>query len=173
MRWYLLKCVMLFYLYAKKYKNRLNGSIDIAIWGIEQSDWSRAFKHKSREREFSQIWTLRRKLANYNTLHFRSFPAKINNSILRKSPKSPFLPIFGPFFPFFGKMRILPKNVVRGSLYPLIPSNFMQNIRKIQWANFEQYIKKLILSNCSAHFCSFLPFLGANRHFSRKVISSP
>jgi len=40
-----------------------------------------------------------------------------------------YLPIFGPFFPFFGEMRIFPKNSV--ILYPLMPSNFMQNIKKI------------------------------------------
>ena len=54
------------------------------------------FFHKSREREFSQIWGLRRKLANHNTLHFRSFLVKTT-----------YLPTTGPFF---GKMRIFPKN---------------------------------------------------------------
>ena len=58
------------------------------------------FCPKSREREFSQIWDLRRKLANHITLHFRSFLAKTNDSILRKSPKTL----------FFQKMRICPKN---------------------------------------------------------------
>ena len=62
-----------------------------------------------------------------------------------------------------------PNNDVWSSLYPLMPSNFMQNIKKIQWANFEQYTKKWILSNCSAHFCTFL---GPYRHFSRKVTTS-
>ena len=93
-----LKRLMVFYLYAKKYKKRLNGSKDI-IWKIERSDWSGAFMNKSREWEFSQIWDLCRKLANHNTLHFRSFQEKSNDSILRRSPKSPFLPIFGPFLP--------------------------------------------------------------------------
>ena len=65
------------------------------------------FCPKSREPEFSLIWDLRRKLANHNTLHFSSFLAKTNDSILRKST---LLPIFGPFFPFLGKMRIFPKN---------------------------------------------------------------
>ena len=68
------------------------------------------FCPKSREREFSQIWDLRRKLANHKTLHFRSFLAKTNDSILRKSPKTLFLGLFGPFFPIFQKMRIFPKN---------------------------------------------------------------
>ena len=99
-----LKRVMVFYLYAKKYKKWLNGSKDIAIWEIERSDWVRAFRHKSRERDFSQIWGSRRKLANHNALHFRSFLAKTNDSILRKCKKKTFLPIFGPFFPFWGKL---------------------------------------------------------------------
>ena len=59
----------------------------------------RPFCPKSREREFSQISDLHRKLANHNTLHFRTFQAKYNDSILHKSPKSQFLPIFGPFLP--------------------------------------------------------------------------
>ena len=35
------KRVMVFHLYTKKYKKRSNGSIDIAITRIEQSDWSK------------------------------------------------------------------------------------------------------------------------------------
>ena len=81
-----LKRLMVFYLYAKKYKKRLNGSKDIVIWKIEQSDWSIAFTHKSQELEFSQIWGLRRKLANQKTLRFRRFLAKINDSIMHKIP---------------------------------------------------------------------------------------
>ena len=68
------------------------------------------FCPKSREREFSQIWDLHRKLANHNTLHFRSFLAKCNDSILRKSQKTLFLGLFGHFFPIFWKMRVFPKN---------------------------------------------------------------
>ena len=68
------------------------------------------FSPKSREREFFQIWDLRRKLANHITLHFRSFLAKTNDSILRKSPKTLFLSLFRPFFPIFQKMKIFPKN---------------------------------------------------------------
>ena len=79
------------------------------IWKIERSDWSRAFTYKSREREFSQKWGMRRKLANHNMLHFRSFLAKTNDSILLKSPKSPFLPILDPFlgkWEFSRKIRL-------------------------------------------------------------------
>ena len=97
------KRLMIFYLYAKNYKKRLNCSKDIVIWKIERSDWSRAFMNKSREWEFSQIWDLCRKLANHNTLHFKSFLAKTNNSTWCKSPNPPFLPIFRPFFHFFEK----------------------------------------------------------------------
>ena len=65
------------------------------------------FCPKSREREFFQIWDLRRKLANHNTLHFRSFLAKSNDSILHNSPKTLFLGLFGPLYcptlhPFLG-----------------------------------------------------------------------
>ena len=40
------KCLMLFYLYAKHYKKWLNGSKVIANWEIEWSDWLRAFMTK-------------------------------------------------------------------------------------------------------------------------------
>ena len=68
------------------------------------------FCPKTREREFSQIWDLRRKLANHNTLHFRTFLAKSNDPILRKSSKTLFLGLLGPFFPIFQKMGVFPKN---------------------------------------------------------------
>ena len=77
----------------------------------KDTDWSRAFRPKSREWEFSQKCGLR-KLANHNTLHFRSFLAKTNDSTFHKSPKSLFLPIFGPLsLPFFWeKIRIFVTN---------------------------------------------------------------
>ena len=68
---------------------------------------------KSREREFSQISDLCRKLANHITLHFRSFLAKTNDSIFHKIPKTLFLCHFGSFwtlFPIFEIVRIFPKN---------------------------------------------------------------
>ena len=68
------------------------------------------FWPKSREREFSQIWDFRRKLANHNTLNFRSFLAKTNDSILHKSPITLLLGLFVVFFPIFGQMRIFLKN---------------------------------------------------------------
>ena len=89
------------------------------------------FCPKSREREFSQIWDLRKKLANHNTLHFRSFLVKSNDSILHKNPKTLFLGLFENFFTFFWKIIFFLKNGVLGSLYPLMPSNFMQNMKKI------------------------------------------
>ena len=65
------------------------------------------FCPKSREREFSQIWDFHKKLANHKTLHFRSFLAKNNDSIFRKSPKTlffwPFWAFLGPFCPFLRK----------------------------------------------------------------------
>ena len=88
------------------------------------------FCPKSRERDFSQIWDLHRKLANHNTLHFRSFLAKSNDSNLLKSPKTLFLCLFGHFFTFFWKIKNFLKNCVWGSFYPVMPSNFMQNMKK-------------------------------------------
>ena len=88
------------------------------------------FCPKSRERDFSKIWDLRRKLANHNTLHFRSFLAKSNDSNLHKSQKTLFFRHFWTFFPFFWKMKNFLKNCVWGSFYPVMPSNFMQNMKK-------------------------------------------
>ena len=73
-------------------------------------DFLGPFCPKSQEREFSQVWDLRRKLANHKALHLKSFLAKSIDSILRKSPKTLFLGIFSPFSPIFEKMRIFPKN---------------------------------------------------------------
>ena len=75
------------------------------------------FYPKSREREFFQIWDLHRKLANHKTLHFRSFLAKTNDSILRKSLKTLYLGLFRPFFPIFQKMKIFPKNPTLSLFY--------------------------------------------------------
>ena len=94
-----LKRLMVFYIYAKKYKKRLNSSKDIVIWRIEQSDCSRAFVNKSWKWEFSQIYDWCRKFANHKTLLFRPFLAKSNDSIFHKSPKTLFLPFCGPFLP--------------------------------------------------------------------------
>ena len=58
------------------------------------------FCPKSREREFSQIWDLCRKLANHKALHFRTFLAKTNDSILSTKVQKPnFCPFLGPFCP--------------------------------------------------------------------------
>ena len=89
------------------------------------------FCPKSREREFFQIWDLRRKLANHNTLHFRSFLAKSNDSILRKNPKTLFLGLFGPIwalFPHFSKNESFPEKSGSVTFEPLWTPNFMQNI---------------------------------------------
>ena len=88
------------------------------------------FCPKSREREFSQIWDFCRKLANHNTLHFRSFLAKTNDSILRKSPKTLFWGHFGPFLPIFEKMRIFPKNPALSLFYVYGPLTSCKKIEK-------------------------------------------
>ena len=67
------------------------------------------FRPISQEQQFSQAWGLCRKLINHNTLHFMPFPAKINDSILRKGPKTHFLSHFGHFLLFFGKKKIFEK----------------------------------------------------------------
>ena len=73
----------------------MNGSKDIAIRRIEQSDWTRALEPKSREPDFSQKRGFRRKLDNNKTLHFMPFLAKTNDSIFHKRPKTLILGTFG------------------------------------------------------------------------------
>ena len=55
------------------------------------------FSPKSQERGFFQTWDLCRKLANHNTLHFRWFLAKTNDSNFLQKSKNP---IFGPMWAF-------------------------------------------------------------------------
>ena len=91
------------------------------------------FCPKSREWEFSQIWNLCKMLANNNTLHFRSFLAKSNDSILRKSPKTLFLGIFSSFwalFPNFLENESFPEKSGSVTFHHLWTPNFMQKNRK-------------------------------------------
>ena len=98
---------MIFYLDAKNYKKRLNGSKDIAIRRIERCDWSRGKMNISRELEFCQTCGFLRMIEKHNSFHFRPLLAKTNDSILRKSPKTLFLGTFGLIF---SQMRVFPKN---------------------------------------------------------------
>ena len=88
------------------------------------------FCPKSREREFSQTWDFCRKLANHKTLHFRLFLAKTNDSFFCKSPKTLFLPIFGPFLSIFGKMRIFSKNRALSLFYIYGPLTSYKKLEK-------------------------------------------
>ena len=75
---------MVFYLYAKEYKKRSNGSKDIAIRRIERPDWSRGEMPISREPDFSQTCGFHRMIENHNIFHFKPFLTKTNDSILYK-----------------------------------------------------------------------------------------
>ena len=74
---------------------------------------------------------------------FKIFSSCVGYQHLKNVTVKGYFPIFGPFFPFFGKMRILPKNSFRGILYPLMPSNFMQNIKKNLMSKFWAIYKKV------------------------------
>ena len=75
---------------------------------------------------------------------------------------------FWTLFPFFRKLRIFLKNGVWGSLYPLMPSNFMQNMKKIQWANFEQYTKKVDIFQLLCPLLLLFALFWGNRAFFQK-----
>ncbi len=53
----------------------------------------------------------------------------------------------------YGKFRIFEKMVAKPILWPTMPCNFMQKIRKIKWTDFEKFAKNPI-------FCHFGPVLG-------------
>ena len=114
-----LKRVMVFYLYAKNYKKRSNGSKDITIRRIELSDWSRGEMPISREPDFSQTCGFRRMIENHNIFRFKPFLVTSNDSIFHKSPKKTILGTFGQIWAkpdFFPKNRALSLFCVYGPL---------------------------------------------------------
>ena len=48
------------------------------FWRIEQSDWPRAFRARTREPDFFRTCGFRRMIENHNILQFTSFPEKTN-----------------------------------------------------------------------------------------------
>ena len=108
----------------KKYGKRSNSSKDIAVWEIERSDWSRAFKDISREQEFSRTCGFCRKLANQKRLRFMPFLVKTNGWIFCQSPKNIFLPFFGPFLSIFGQIVFSSKKMTSSyeTCYGILPS---------------------------------------------------
>ena len=114
------------------------------------------FFPKSRKREFSQIWDFCRKLANHNTLQFRSFLGKTNDSIFRKSPKTLFwatLGLFGHFLPIFENMRIFPKNPALSLFYIYGP---LTSCKKLEKTN-EPILRTVNHRHTDG---TFLPFFG-------------
>ena len=111
------------------------------------------FCPKSREREFSEIWDLYR---NHKTLHFRSFLAKTNDSIFRKSPITLFwafiLPNFAPIFRGEG-VEIEKKNLkVHFTRQSYMKSDF-QNLQQLCW------ILAFCVKSKNPIFALFGPFL--------------
>ena len=61
------------------------------------------------ELDFSQAWSFRRMLMNYEDFNFTQLPDKTNDMIFFKSSKAMFLGHFWPFLPdgdFFQKIRL-------------------------------------------------------------------
>ena len=142
----------------------------IIRWKLKTRVWLRVFW--SFKSMFIPIWNyISRAILIWNQI-FKIFSSCVGYRCLKNVTVKGYLPIFGPFFPFLGKMRILQKNGIWGSLYPLMPSTLCKISKKSNEPILSNIQKKIILSNCSAHFCSFLPFFGGNRHFFRKVTSS-
>ena len=82
---------------------------------------------KSAKPDFSQICGFRRMIEDHEFFHFMPFPAKTNDSILRKIAKSPFL----GYFPKNQPNQIFPEKSGSVTFDPLWTPNFMQKIRKI------------------------------------------
>ena len=111
---------------------------------------------------------------NHNTLHFGSFLAKTNVTILCKSPKTYFwaiLCLFGPFLPIFEKMRIFPKNPALSLFYVYGP---LTSCNKLEKTN-EPILRTVHHRQTDD---TFLPFLGPfalnleNENFPRYGISA-
>ena len=146
--------------YEIRFSKSLAVVLDIAILCQVQKPYFYPFLGpfcpKSREREFSQIWDFHRKLADHKTLHFRSFLAKTNDSILRKSPKTLFLPYFYPFWALFA-LNLENENFSRYGIF----TESQPTIRRFILGNFQQ---KLMIQFCEKSknpiFAIFLPFFG-------------
>ena len=70
---------------------------------------------------FLENRNFRKKLDNNKTLRFKTFPAKSNDSIFHKSPKTLFFGHFGPKCPNLGRTRFFPKNRALSLFFPYGP----------------------------------------------------
>ena len=101
---------MVLYHHTKNHPKRSNGSWDIQIWKIEQSDWPRAFnQNNSRTRFFPDMGLVPLDAVPFD-LTFATLWTKTNDSILNYYRKSPFWAHFDPLFPKKGKTGFFPKN---------------------------------------------------------------
>ena len=104
--------------HAKNQKNPMNGSWDIYIWKIEQSNWPSAFRSVTREPDFSQTCTFQRMIENHDRFDFRTLRTNISwlNFLLKCKN-----PIFGPFLAKIGTTRIFLKNRAQSLFNPYWP----------------------------------------------------
>ena len=91
---------------------------------MKQYDWLSSFAQYLAKQEFSQTYGLCTTHPSHNVQHFRLFPAKSNDSILRKCWKSPFLALIAQIQ--------ANENFARKSARSLF---LFQIIRKKYWAN--------------------------------------
>ena len=76
---------------------------------------------------------------------------------------------FWTLFPFFRKKIIFLKNGVWGSLYPLMLSNFMQNMKKNLMSQFLAIYKKVDFFQL---LCPLLAVFWVKGYFYRKVTTT-
>ena len=95
----------------------------------------KTFWPKTRELDFSRICGFRRMIEDHEFFHFMPFPAKTNDSILRKSRKSRFLDHLG-FFPKNQPNQIFPEKSGSVTFDPLWSPNFIKKNQKKLMSQF-------------------------------------
>ena len=114
----------------RNFKKQSNGLEIIVFWkwsNLIGRDLSGRFAQNFAKQEFSQAYGRCTIHPNHNVQHISLFPAKCNDSILRKCWNSPLLGHFLPFLPKFGPTEFLPKNFALSLLF-IFPVNVNRNI---------------------------------------------
>ena len=122
-------------------KNKLRDSLlswDITFQRILQFDWPTAFWVITWELEFCQIWGWWWNINNNISFHFRLFPGKTNDKVFpKKSKKTYFRAILGPFFPNLSKNEFSAKRALSVFKY----SSYLPSCKKSEKTN-ELFLRK-------------------------------
>ena len=121
-----LKRLMVFYLYAQNYKKQLNGSKDSNLTIKQFLKYCQTLhpflgvkEWKSRKKLSTSIRKyISRAIQIWNQI-FKIFSSCVGYRHLKNVTVKGYLPIFEPFFPFFGKMIFFSEKWCLGQFIPL------------------------------------------------------